>query len=147
MTSNEALERIKLRKYIKCDVCDEMMCKGCFCGNEELINSEELKTIESDLKKLEAIETTGGKKYIMVKGMNKAIELAKNIVDNDHQVVFYETEEGSNTWIIYWCDIVDGNTLCDSTKNKQCEIDHSSETPEESEKTWYYEPSDEAKNR
>lgn len=134
MTSKEALERIKLRKYIKCKVCDETMCKGCFCGNEELINSEELKTIESDLKKLEAIETTGGKKYIMVKGMNKAIELAKNIVDNDHQVVFYETEEGSNTWIIYWCDIVDGNIFCDSTKTKQHEIDHSSETPEEPEK-------------
>lgn len=135
MTGKEALERIKLREYINCNVCDETMLKGCNCCSEELINSEELKTIENDLKKLEAIETTGGKKYIMVKGMNKAIELAKNIVDDDHQVVFYETEEGSNTWIIYWCDIVDGNTLCDSIKNKQCGI-----------KTWYYESSDEEKN-
>ena len=147
MTSKAALERIKLRQYIKCDVCDEKMLKGCNCCNEELINSEELKTIESDLKKLEAIETTGGKKYIMVKGMNKAIELAKNLVDNDHQVVFYETEEGSNTWTIYWCDIVDRNILCDSTKTKQCEIDHGYEKPEEPEKTWYYEPNDKEKNR
>ena len=134
MTSKEALERIKLREYIKCKVCDETMLKGCNCCSEELINSEELKTIESDLKKLEAIEITGGKKYVMVKGMNKAIELAKNIVDDDHQVVFYETEEGSNIWIIYWCGIVDGNSLCDPTKTKSCEIDHGYEKLEEPEK-------------
>ena len=144
MTGKEALERIKLHQYIKCDVCDEKMLKGCNCCNNELKNSEEFETIENDLKRLEAIENTGRKKYVMVKGMNKAIELAKTIADNDHQVVFYETEEGSNTWIIYWCDIVDGNTLCESTKTKQCEIDHGYEEPE---KTWYYEPNDEEKNR
>ena len=134
MTSKEALERIKLHKYIKCKICDETMLKGCRCCNNELKNSEEFETIENDLKKLEAIETTGGKKYIMVKGMNKAIELAKNIVDNDHQVVFYETEEGSNTWTIYWCDITDETTLC-----KQCKIDRGYEEPEEPKETWYKE--------
>ena len=147
MTSKEALERIKLHQYIKCDVCDETMLKGCNCCNNELKNSEEFETIENDLKRLEAIENTGGKKYIMVKGMNKAIELAKTIADNDHQVVFYETEEGSNKWTIYWCDTIDETTLYDSTKTKQCEIDHGYEKPEEPEKTWYYEPSDEEKNR
>ena len=136
MTSKEALERIKSRKYIKCEVCDETMWKGCFCGNEELVNSEELKTIENDLKRLEAIENTGKKKYVMVKGMDKAVELAKTIVDNDCQVVFYETEEGSNKWTVYWCDIVDETTLCNSTKTKRCKIDSGCEEPKE---TWYYE--------
>ena len=41
MTSKEALERIKLHKYIKCEVCDETMLKGCCCCNNELKNSEE----------------------------------------------------------------------------------------------------------
>lgn len=56
MTSKEALERIKLHQYVKCDVCDETMLKGCCCCNNELKNSEEFETIEKDLKKLEAIE-------------------------------------------------------------------------------------------
>lgn len=56
MTSKEALERIKLHKYIKCEVCDETMLKGCCCCNNELKNSEEFETIEKDLEKLEAIE-------------------------------------------------------------------------------------------
>ena len=53
MTSKEALERIKLHKYIKCEVCDETMLKGCYCCNNELKNSEEFKTIEKDLEEKE----------------------------------------------------------------------------------------------
>ncbi len=41
MTSKEALERIKLHKYIKCKECDETMLKGCRCCNNELKNSNE----------------------------------------------------------------------------------------------------------
>ena len=34
-----------------------------------------------------------GRKYIMVKGIDAAAELAKTIAENDYQVVFYENEE------------------------------------------------------
>lgn len=53
MTSKEALERIKLHKYIKCKECDETMLKGCRCCNNELKNSEEFETIEKDLEEKE----------------------------------------------------------------------------------------------
>jgi hypothetical protein len=53
MTSKEALERIKLHKYIKCKECDETMLEGCRCCNNELKNSEEFETIEKDLKNKE----------------------------------------------------------------------------------------------
>ena len=58
MTSKEALEGIKLHKYIKCKECDKTMLKGCYCCNNELKNSEEFETIENDLKDKEtAIKT------------------------------------------------------------------------------------------
>ena len=53
MTSKEALERIKLHQYVKCEECDETMLKGCCCCNNELKNSEEFKTIEKDLEEKE----------------------------------------------------------------------------------------------
>ena len=74
MTSKEALERIKLHKYIKCKVCDEKMLKGCCCCNNELKNSEEFETIEKDLKKLEELED-------VISILRWCINVVKNDID------------------------------------------------------------------
>lgn len=63
-----------------------------------------------------------GRKYITVKGINAAAELAKTIAENDYQVVFYENEENGDVWTVSWCDTIDGNAFCELTESDQCEV-------------------------
>lgn len=63
-----------------------------------------------------------GRKYITVKGIDNAAELAKTIAENDYQVVFYENEENGDVWTVSWCDTIDGNAFCELTEDEQCEI-------------------------
>lgn len=63
-----------------------------------------------------------GSKYIMVKGIDNAAELAKTIAENDYQVVFYENEENGDVWTVSWCDTIDGNAFCELTESDQCEV-------------------------
>ena len=81
MTSKEALERIKLHKYIKCKECDETMLKGCRCCNNELKNSEEFETIEKDLEELEEL-----KEVISI--LRWCIDIVKN--DNGEYMILPE---------------------------------------------------------
>lgn len=63
-----------------------------------------------------------GRKYIMVKGIDNAAELAKTIAENDYQVVFYENKENGDVWTVSWCDTIDGNAFCELTESDQCEV-------------------------
>lgn len=63
-----------------------------------------------------------GRKYITVKGIDNAAELAKTIAENDYQVVFYENEENGDVWTVSWCDTIDGNAFCELTESDQCEV-------------------------
>ena len=98
-----------------------------------------------------------GRKYITVKGIDAAAELAKTIAENDYQVVFYENEENGDVWTVSWCDTIDGNAFCELTESDQCEVlasrdnvgkadvddDDANEDSEESEgDSWWYEKSE-----
>ena len=65
-----------------------------------------------------------GYNYIMVKGIDKAAELAKTIAQNNYQVVLYENKENGDVWTVSWCSNADydGNAFCELTENEQFEI-------------------------
>lgn len=65
-----------------------------------------------------------GYNYIMVKGIDKAAELAKTIAQNNYQVVLYENKENGDVWTVSWCSNADydGNAFCELTEDEQFEI-------------------------